>query len=142
MCTQYFGKLDGESFAKIVKKDFSKEFREGIDRKKKLFLQDDDPIQNGKKANREFDAIGCKLIAIPTRSSDMTPIENIFNRIREKLTEDAITHQIKRENFEKFSVRVKRRFAEFLVEKMDKTIDIMQKRMKLIARSRGKKIQY
>ena len=47
----------------------------------------------GKKANRAFDAIGCKLFAIP----EVNPIENIFNRIREKLTEDAITHQIKQE---------------------------------------------
>ena len=62
----------------------------------------------------------------------MNPIENICYIIREKLTEDAITHQIKRKNFEEFSVRVKETFAEFPVEEMDKTIDSMQKRMKLI----------
>ena len=30
MCTQYFGKLNGESLAKIVKKDFPKAFRDSI----------------------------------------------------------------------------------------------------------------
>ena len=70
----------------------------------------------------------------------MSPIENIFNRIREKLTEDAITHQIKRGNFEEFSACVKRTFAEFPVEEMDKIIDSMQKRMKLITKNCGKRI--
>ena len=115
MCTQDFGKLNGESFAKIVKKDFPKAFRDSINPKNKLFLQDGNPIQNSKKANRALDAIGCKVFAIPARSPDVNPIEDIFNGIREKLTEDAITHQIKRENFEEFSARVKRTFAEFPV---------------------------
>ena len=104
-------------------------------------MQDGDPIQNSKKANRAFNMTGCKVFAIPAPSPDMNPIENIFNRIREKLTEDTITHQNKRENFEEFSVRVKRTFAEFPVEEMDKTIDNMQKRMKLITRSCVKRIK-
>ena len=72
----------------------------------------------------------------------MNPIENIFNRIREKLTDDAITRQIKRENFEKFSAHIKRTFAEFPVEETDKTVDRMQKSMKLITKSCGKRIKY
>ena len=105
-------------------------------------MQDGDPIQNSKKANRAFDTIGCKVFAIPAQSPNVNPIENTFNRIREKLTEDAITHQIKRENFEEFSARVKRTFAEFPVEELDKTIDSMQKRMKLITKNCGKRIKY
>ena len=102
ICIYYFGRLSGESIAKIVKKDFPKAFRDSINPKNELFLQDGDPIQNSKKANRAFDATGCKVFAIPARSLDVNPIENIFNRIREKLTEDAITHQIKRENLKSF----------------------------------------
>ena len=79
MCTQYFGKLNGESFPKLVKKDFPKAFRDSINSKNKLFLQDGDPIQNIKKANRAFHAIGCKVFAIPAQSPDVNPIENIFN---------------------------------------------------------------
>ena len=92
MCTQYFGKLNGESFAKIVKKDFPKAFRDSINPKNKLFLQDGNPIQSSKKANRALDAIGCKVFAIPTRSPDVNPIEDIFNGIREKLTDDGCYH--------------------------------------------------
>ena len=105
-------------------------------------MRDSDPIQNSKKANRVFDVIGCKVFAIPARSLDVNPIENIFNRIRKKLAEDAITHQIKRENFEEFSIRVKRTFEEFPVEEMEKTIDSMQKRMRLITKNCGKRIKY
>ena len=100
-----------ESFPKIVKKDFPKAFKDSINPKNKLFLQDSDPLQNSKKANRAFDVIGCKEFTIPARSPGVNPIKNIFNGIREKLTQDAITHQIKRENFEEFSACAKRTFA-------------------------------
>ena len=89
-----------------------------------------------------FDTIGCKVFVIPARSPDVNPIENIFNRIHEKLTEDATTHQIKRENFKEFSARIKRTFAEFPVEEMNKTIDSMKKRMRLITKNCGKRIKY
>ena len=39
MCTQYFGKLIGESFAKIVNKDFPKAFRDSINPKNKKFYR-------------------------------------------------------------------------------------------------------
>ena len=57
----------GESIAKIVKKDFPKAFRDSINPKNELLLLDGDPIQNSKKANRAFDATGCKVFAIPAR---------------------------------------------------------------------------
>ena len=94
MWTQYFGKLNEESFADIVKKNFPKAFRNSINRKNKLFSQDGDPIQNNKKAKTPFDAIGCKVFATPARSPDVNAIKNIFNRIRGNLIEDAIINQI------------------------------------------------
>ena len=124
MCIQYFGKLNGEVFAKIVK-NFRKESRDSINpniNQNKLFLQDGDSTQNKKKANRAFDAIGCKIFAIPARSPGVNPIENIFNRICENLTEDAITHQIKRENFVEYSVCVKRTFESFQLRKWTKLL--------------------
>ena len=67
MCTQCFGKLNGKDFAKIVKKDFPKAFRDSINPlpDQKLFFGDGNPIQNIKKANRAFDVIACKVFAIP-----------------------------------------------------------------------------
>ena len=50
MCNQHFGKLNRESLAKIVNKDFLKVFRDNINPKNKSFLQDSNPIQNSKKA--------------------------------------------------------------------------------------------
>ena len=105
-------------------------------------MQIQNTIKNSKNANTAFDAIGCKVFAIPCRSPDVNPIKKEFNRIRQKLTEDAITLQIKRENFEEFSACVKRTFAEFPVEKMDKTIGSMQKQIKLIAKNCGERIKY
>lgn len=83
-----------------------------------------------------------QIFAIPAWSPDLNPIENIFNRIREKSTEDAIVSQIKRRNFKEFSASIKRAFAEFPVEEMVKTIDSIQKRMKLVAMSFGKITKY
>ena len=121
MWTQYFGKLNGESFAKVVKKDSPKAFWDSINSQNKLFLQDGEPIKIAKKLIERlmrlvaFDAIVCKVFAIPARSTDVNPIENIFNQNHEKLTEDAITYQIKRKNFEDFPARVERTFTEFPV---------------------------
>lgn len=50
--------------------------------------------------------------------------------------------QIKRKNFKEFPASIKRAFAEFPVEEMVKTIDSIQKRMKLVATSCGKIIKY
>ena len=58
-----------------------------------------------------MDATGCKVFAIPAQLPDVNPIENICYITREKLTEDAITHQIKQKNFEEISVLVKGTFA-------------------------------
>ena len=137
MWTQYLGKLNGETFAEIVKKDFPKAFRDSINLKNKLFLLDGNPTQNSQKAKTAFDAIGWKVFATPARSPEVNAIKNIFNRIRENLIEDPIMNRIKRENFKEFSAQVKRTFAEFPVEGMVKTIDSMQKRIKPIPRSCG-----
>ena len=48
MCTQYFGKLNGERFVKIVEKDFLKSFRDSINRQNELFLKDANSKYNKK----------------------------------------------------------------------------------------------
>ena len=45
-------------------------------------------------------------------------------------------------NKKEFSTRVKRTFAEFPVEEIDKAIDSMQKGTKLITKNCGKRIKY
>ena len=86
------------------------------------------------------------MLSICNASLITSSIENIFNQIREKVTEDSIVHQVQPENFEEFSIEeiahVKRTFEEFPVEEIDKTIDSMQKRMKLITSSCGKRIKH
>ena len=58
--------------------------------KGKLFSQDGDPRQNSKSAQKAFDHVGYSLFAIPARSPDINPIENMFNLVRKQLTEDAL----------------------------------------------------
>ena len=87
----------GKVFPKQSRKTLQKHLGTVLIPKTNYFYRMAIQFKIGKKANRAFDAIGCKLFAIPTQSPEVNPIENIFNRIREKLTEDAITHQIKQE---------------------------------------------
>ena len=84
----------GKVFPKQSRKTFQKHLGTVLIPKANYIYRMAIQFKIGKKANRAFDAIGCKLFAVPAQSPEVNPI---FNRIREKLTEDAITHQIKQE---------------------------------------------
>ena len=47
------------------------------------------------------------MFTIPACLPDLNAIENMFHLIRKKLHEDALLHEINKENFEKFAQRVK-----------------------------------
>lgn len=64
-----------------------------------------------------------------TRSSDVNPIENMFHLIRRQLTKDSLQYKITKETSEQFSNRVKNTIHLFLISPINKTIEIMNKRM-------------
>ena len=104
LCEQYQGKVNGEMFANFVLEHFERTFKCSANPSGKLFLQDGDPNQNSKKAKVALDAVGTRLFSIPPRSSDMKPIENVFNYTKEILRQQAIDQNITFENMEKYQI--------------------------------------
>ena len=142
LCEQYEDHLNGEIFGEFVKAHFRGAFKSSINPKGKVVLQDGDSKQNSAKAKKAFNRVGCKIMSIPARSPDVNPIENLFNVVRVKIRQDSIDKQLTCESFEDFSARVKDIIKNFSLEYINKTIESMPKRMKLILKGKGKRIKY
>ena len=69
-------------------------FRRSAKSHSKLFVQDNCPIQNCAKARRALASVKAKLFAIPPRSCDINPIENVFNLVKRELQRQAIKDNI------------------------------------------------
>ena len=89
-CEQYFHRLKGENFADYVRLRFPQIFPDSANPIAKRFLQDGDPVQNSAAARRAFQEVGAVTFAIPPRSPDLNPIENLFHLVSKQLREDAI----------------------------------------------------
>ena len=83
-------KLNGKFFADFIKREFPKCFANSPNPTGKIFLQDGDPSQNSKAAMAALKKIGGKKFAIPPRSPDLNPIENIFHLVRRQLRYEAM----------------------------------------------------
>ena len=81
-------------------------------------------------------------MSIPARSPDRNPIENSFNIVCNKLEEGALINNITRENFEKFPTRVKETIKAFPIEIIDKIIESINRRMKMVVNGKGKRTKY
>ena len=125
-------------FAHFIHKHFEETFKKSNSPKDKLFLQDGDPSQNSRKANNAMYKVGAKKFSIPARSSDMNPIENVFNYVRTKLHEESLNRNITFENFEKYSARVKKALLAVPVEYINKTIESMDNPLSMVMKKGGK----
>jgi hypothetical protein len=141
-CEQYHSKLTGKMFAEFVTDHFSSVFENSANPRGKLFLQDGDPRQCSRVARKAMDQLGCRIFAIPPRSPDINPIENIFHLVRKQLQEDALRKKITKESFAAFSERIKRTMKSIPVETINKTILSMNKRMQLIIKGKGNRTKY
>ena len=95
LCKQYPWTVTGERFASFVTGCFPSTFVKcGAEVQGSLFLQDGDPRQTSKAAKNAWEALGCSMFAIPARSPDLNPIENIFHLVRKQLKKDALEQQI------------------------------------------------
>lgn len=142
LCEQYYGNINGEMFGQFILDHFKEVFAKSANPKGKLFLQDGDPSQNSKKAKVALDMIGARLFPIPPRSPDMNPIENIFNITKQNLRDDALSKNIVRETFDKFSQRIKETLLSIPIEVINKTIESMAGRMTMVIKAKGKRIRY
>ena len=139
---QYTGRINGDMFANFVTEHFQDTFALSANPAGKLFLQDGDPSQNSKKANTSLEKVGARKFAIPPRSPDMNPIENVFNYVKAELRSQALKQNITFENFDDFSNRVKQTLENVPTDYINKTIDTMNKRMDMVIKRRGKIIKY
>ena len=140
-CEEY-EQYNGDYFANFIRRNFSKMFRASGKRHSKLFVQDNCPIQNCAKARKALKDIRAKLFAMPPRSCDLNPIENIFNLAKRDLKAQAIRKNLTYESFEQFSERVTCTLYGLSTVVIDNIICSMDKRLKLVIKSKGKRTKY
>ena len=142
LCKQYYDTLTGETFAEFIRQYFPRTFERCGNPRRKLFLQDGDPRQVSHRAETAMHEVGCSMFAIPARSPDLNPIENIFHLARKKIHQEALDKEITKESFEEFSRRVRNTFKNFPVDIIDKTINSMNKRISKIVSTKGERTKY
>ena len=100
------------------------------------------PCQNSKVSKKAIQNINAIGMAIPTRSSDLNPIENIFNQVSMILQNQVVEQNITKETLSEFSARVKDTLIKFDSEKINKMIDSMPKRLNDVLKAKGQQINY
>jgi transposase len=141
-CHQYQGHIDGEKFSKMVTNLFPEIFKNSANPVRQLFLQDGDPSQNSRLARDTWEGLGYSMFAIPPRSPDLNPIENVFHLIGKKLKKDAIDRKLDSETYEQFCARARRTVLNFDRDIIDKTISSMPKRIRLVIKGKGLRTKY
>ena len=139
---QYYGSINGEKYASIVRTHFPQLLASGTNPKGGYFIQDNDPSQNSRAARDAMKEVKAYQFSIPARSPDLNPIENMFHLVSKRIRNDARRLRIEQENFAAFSRRCTRTLWDFPTDIIDKTISSMDKRIQMIIDSKGQRIKY
>ena len=139
-----YEKLNGIYFAGFVMRNFSTCFNRSIisPKQRRQFVMDNEPSQKSARAKKAIKKLKAQLIAIPPRSPDVNPIENVFHRVKKNLDMDAINNSIERESFNEFRVRVINTLYACDAKEIDKTIESLPKRLRDIVKLRGCRTKY
>ena len=103
---------------------------------------DNDPSQTSKVAKNVLKDIECKLLRIPPRSPDINPIKNIFHIVKNLLESEAIEENLTCETFEQFKMRVLRTIKNVGPAIIEKAIESMPQRIRLIIKGKGYRMKY
>lgn len=141
LCEQY-EHLDGNFFAKFIRKHFGGVFNRSHNPEGNIFVQDGDPSQNSRQAKLALERVNAVQFDIPARSPDCNPIENLFNLVERKLRDDAVQRDIRRETFNDYVQRVKKTMADFPIQTIDNIIGSMHGRMLKIVARKGQRLTY
>lgn len=95
--------LNGDYMKGLVEREFGRMFWDSNNSNVKIVIEDGNPSQNAAQARAAWRRIGAKLTAIPPRSPDINPIENIFNIVKVILREDALRRNMTYKTFEDLS---------------------------------------
>ena len=79
---------------------------------------------------------------IPARSPDLNPIENVFNVVKRQLKDEALQKNIESESKDEFEKRVLSALLNYPSSVIDRTIESMEKRLKLVVKGRGNRTKY
>ena len=139
---QYFGNINGEKYAAIVRTHFPQLLKEGTNPSGGYFIQDNDPSQNSAAARAALSEVKAYQFKIPARSPDLNPIENMFHLVSKKIRNDAKKFRIEHETFNQFARRCKKTLWEFPTYIIDNTIASMDKRIQLVIDAKGQRIKY
>ena len=142
MCEQYFGPITGEKMSSIVVNSFPNAFESSINPQVKRILMDGCPRQNSRKSLNAIEEVGGMVFKIPPRPPDLNPIENFFSMVTKELKKQALEERITNETREEFSQRVKETMLCFPVEKVNKLIESMDNRVRLVLKAKGMRIKY
>ena len=82
------------------------------------------------------------IFKIPPRSPDLNPIENFFNLVVRKLRKQVLDEQIESETYDEFRHRVQSVMLNFSVEKINKIIESMSRRIDMVIKENGCRIKY
>ncbi len=141
VCAKKYESMNGRFFAKFLSENFNK-MVEAAGKNSRVWIQDGDPSQNSKLAKEAMKQVNSQLLPIPPRSPDINPIENFFGIVKQALHRDALERQIKVETIEQFESRIKQIMNEVPTATIDKIIESMNKRMKMIIKCKGERIKY
>ena len=134
-------KFNGANYKEFVINTFPEAFKKCCN-SQKLVLQDGDPVQKSKQAQTAYDVLNCTIFDIPPRSPDLNPIENVFHNVRREMRNDVRTRRIEKETFDEFALRVIATIKRTPVDLVDRTIDSLPRRMKMVITSKGDRIKY
>ena len=140
-----YTKMDGSYFARFVQTTMERSLGDTAMQKEReslIFVMDNDPSQNSRVAKRALEDIGAELQAIPPRSPDLNPIENVFHNVRRILRQQALDERIERKSFAAFKNRIFGVLANFDTSIINRTIETMNDRLKLIIESGGCRTKY
>ena len=81
------------------------------------------------------------IFKIPARSPDLNPIQNFFNIVAKDLKKQAVDNNIRKKN-EQFSERIKQTMLAYQMEKINKIIETVGKRVTMVLAAKGIRIRY
>lgn len=131
-------KMVGKDYASIVN---TKIFNKHLAKTRQL-IQDNDPVQNSKVARSAFARQKIKLVPIPSKSPDINVIENLFNDSKQQLAKQALQQNITEESRTQFASRIEEMLASYSVNRVNKLVDSLPNRMKLLVQKDGIRLRY
>ena len=108
----------------------------------KWFVMDNDPSQRSKVAKRAIMKARATLFAIPPRSPDLNPIENLFHVVKRELEKQVIVRSIQQETWHEFKARVQKTIYEIPISYINNLLLSMPKRIEAVIKCKGFRTKY